>query len=106
MSNPWIETDGAFAPFFDESVIARSKDGKAVTIRAAVFSCNTGEPLDESLLETECDTLNLVVARCDWPYAKTLARGDSLEIDCKGKYKICTVNHDKQFGLVITARSV
>lgn len=106
MKSPW-KTDSAFEPMFDESIWLKSRDGQQNTVQAAVFTDNTAMPLDEDMLESDCEQLNFIVKRVDWPFVQKLTRGDTLKReDFNGKkYTIQDVVSDNALGLIIKARS-
>lgn len=106
MKNPW-NIDNAFDPMFDESIWLKRKDNQQLTTKAAVFIDNTAVPLDDDMMETDCEQLNFLVKRCDWPFVQKLQRGDTLKReDFNGKkYTIQDVMNDNALGLVIKARS-
>lgn len=106
MKKPW-DIEDAFEPMFDESVWLEAADGRKTTTKAAVFTDNTAEPLDADMMETECEQVNFIVKRADWPFARALRRGDVVKrMDVNGKkYAVQDVVEDEVFGLVIKARS-
>ena len=111
MQSPFDFDNPAFVPMFNESVIingTRSDGSFQQTIRCCVFSDATGDPLAEDSLDTDAETITLVLQKRDWAFAETLRRNDTiLRSDATGqRYKIQSARRDAVQGFVIRARSV
>ena len=102
--SPFEDIDAAFDPMFDEDIWIRRKDGQQTTVQAAVFVDNTALPVSEDMMDSDCELINVLVRKCDWPFVKSLVRGDTLKRDGK-KYTVQEVVSDGAMGLQIKARS-
>lgn len=80
LANPWKDSDNAFDAFFDETVIVSSPSGdNKTTLPVAPFTCSTGDPLSEDMMDTERLDMSFVFRRTDFPRIKTLTRGWKIE---------------------------
>ena len=104
MKSPFENIDAAFAPMYDEDIWISRKDGQQTTVQASVFLDNTALPISEDMMDSDCEQINVLVRKCDWPFIKALVRGDVLKRDGK-RYTVQEVVSDGAMGLVIKARS-
>ena len=68
MKSPFENIDSAFAPMYDEDIWVQRKDGQQTTLQASVFVDNTAMPLSDGMMDTDCEQINVLVRKCDWPY--------------------------------------
>ena len=92
---------------YAESVVIEH-EAKRQTLRAAVFTDNTGDSLVDDTLDTDREDIQLVFDRRDWGYVSKLQRGDVvIRTSSNGmRYKIAEVKYDHLMGWCILARSV
>ena len=102
--SPFDNIDAAFDPMFDEDIWIQRKDGQQTTVQASVFVDNTALPVSDDMMDSDCEVINVLVRKCDWPFVKALVRGDVLKRDGK-KYTVQEVVSDGAMGLQIKARS-
>lgn len=53
MKSPFENIDGAFCPFFDETITIQSKDGSSGTFEVSCFTDGTADPLTDDMMETD-----------------------------------------------------
>ena len=105
MKSPFEQTDGAFLPFFDETITIESKNGSSGTFKCCVFTDGTADPLTEDMMETDREDINIVFRKCDWPFVKGLVRGDQIMRERNGKkYAVSQAKMDNALGWVVAAR--
>ena len=104
MKSPFDNIDTAFDPMYDEDIWVQRKDGQQTTLQAAVFTDNTALPISDEMMDTDCEQINVLVRKCDWPFIKALVRGDTLKRDGR-KYTVQEVVTDGAMGLIVKARS-
>ena len=112
MKEPWCDIDKAFEPMQNETVLFVCKREKDADMRQAVevtvFTDGTGYSLSEDQISTDREDILVGFKRKDWPYVRTMRRGDILK-RCKlgfKEYAIQSVEEDEVMGLVIKARSI
>lgn len=107
MKSPWKDYDAAFEPMFSESIVLTHLSKKQ-TIEAAVFIDNTGDALNDDMIDTDREDIQIVCNKRDWSYISKLSRGDLVERTATNgvKYKVTEVKQDALMGWCIYARSI
>ena len=104
MKKFFADSEEAFAPFYDESVIATTKEGEVQTLTVSVFDDIEGEPLmDEGSMETNRKDIQFNARQKDWYFIQKLKRGDEIEWMGK-KYKVEVARNDPALGVIVKAR--
>lgn len=109
MKNPFcpIEIENAFAPMYNEQAAFTTKSGERQALDVCVFDDVEGETLlEEGSMETNRRNIQLNLRMSDWNFVKTLKRGDAIEIPCRGKFAVVSVQNDPNIGIVVNARSI
>ena len=107
--NPKFDNPRAFGPMFDETVSVLSvRDGvsRRVALAVSVFSEGTAEPISDGLVDTEMESVSFVAREADWPFVKSLRRGDSITRMDGTAWQVLSVRRDEIVGFIITARCV
>lgn len=110
MKSPFSkDTIKAFKVFYDTPLIFKKKKGSYTqTINCSVFTDNTQDPLSDEAMDTDRESINILVPREKWSLLKDLERGDKIERSGLLKKRYYTINNvmeDDIFGYVINASS-
>ena len=106
-----METDGAFAPMFDEPVVITcQRDGGKMsqTVMCCVLSTVTDEPYSDDMLEANRVATDFICKRSDWKFLDMVRRGDVVErqgVLKKTRYTVQSVVEDDAVGIIVKAKS-
>lgn len=90
---------------FDEPVEITAQDGRRTTARCAFFTDGTGDPISESVMDTEREDVTFVFAERDWPFAAGLKRGAKIRRCRAGtEYAVSEARLDNCLGWCVRAR--
>lgn len=105
MKSPFENIDGAFAPFYDETITIQSKDGSSGTFEVSCFTDGTADPLTDDMMETDREDITFLFKKCDWAFVKKLQRGATIQRMANSKkYSVSEAKLDNALGWVVTAR--
>ncbi len=105
MTNPW-DIDEAFEPMLTDE-IAVTSNGNKQTLQAAVFVDSTADLMNQDMVDTEVEHIQVVCKAQDWSIVKLMKIGDNLEVNATGKkYSIDEVKRTQDLGIIISARSI
>lgn len=107
MKSPFEKIDGAFCPFFDETITIESKDGSSGTFLCCCFTDGTADPLTDDMMETDREDMTFVFMKGDWAFVKKLQRGSTIQrMSNSKKYSVSEAKLDNALGWVVTAREM
>lgn len=106
MKSPFQDIgEGAYAPFFDDTVSITTKSGESGTFDVSVFQDGIADTLSDDMMDTEREDLTFVFSIKDWPFVKNLKRGDTIQRFATEKtYVISEAKRDNLLGWVAIAR--
>lgn len=111
MKSPFENIEKAFEPFYNDEIVVETKGGERQTVRAFLATDNTADTLDENMMESNQEAIQITFPREVWPYVGSLKRGDRIiktdkVTNQEREYVVQDVLMDFALGFVVKARSI
>lgn len=97
--------NSAFEPFYNETIVVRTKSGKRQSLEVSIFTDIEEEPYSDDMMDTNTRQVQFIARQDDWAFVQKMERGDNL-IHNNTKYSVMEVRNDYAIGILIKARQI
>ena len=110
MKSPFENTDKAFCVFYDDVVVVETKGGERTTLNCFLSQDNTADPIDENMMETTAEQVQISFPKSSWAFIGSIKRGDKIirvgdEWTPEKVYVVQSVSSDYVLGFIVHAKS-